>query len=214
MRNIALAATAAALLLTGSAQAAGLNGFYAGISAGEEFAKEQGVGTNFAGLFPNAYDYKVDGGTIGALAGFNMISSNLLFGVEADIDWSGIDGEGSFAGGRVHHVNVNYEASVRGRIGLLTGANVVYLAGGYAMANADNDIRFAGFSPFHSYTTTKTGWTLGAGVEHSFDDTFSARVEYRYTDYGQDVDAVSAANSRDTNSLKSNAVRGALIMHF
>jgi len=214
MRNVTLAATAAALLLTGSAQAAGLNGFYAGISAGEEFAKERGVVTNFAGLLPIPYDYKVDGGTFGALAGFNVISSNLLFGVEADIDWSGIDGEASIAGGRVHHVNLNYEASVRGRVGLLTGSNVVYLAGGFAMANADNDIRFAGSSPYQSYTTTKTGWTLGAGVEHSFDDTFSARIEYRYTDYGQDVDATAASNSRDTNSLKSSAVRGALIMHF
>lgn len=214
MRKLALAATAAALLMTGSAQAAGLEGMYVGIAVGQEFGKVHGVETNFAGAFPNQYEYHADGGTIGALAGFNVISSNLLFGIEADIDWSGMDANAPYSGGRLHDVNMNYEASVRGRVGLLTGANVVYLAGGYAMGNADISNSFSGSAPYHSYTASKTGWTLGAGVEHTFDDTYSGRIEYRYTDYGQDVDAVSVGNSRDTNTIKSSAIRGALVMHF
>ena len=38
--------------------------------------------------------------------------------------------------------------------------------------------------PCCGYSSTLTGWTAGAGMEHAFGQHFSARIEYRYTDYG------------------------------
>ncbi|MGX9117301.1 outer membrane protein [Mesorhizobium sp. BHbsci] len=31
---------------------------------------------------------------------------------------------------------------------------------------------------------TETGWTAGAGAEYAFTDNLTARVEYRYADFG------------------------------
>jgi outer membrane immunogenic protein len=209
MRSLILAATVSAIALTGSAQA---GGFYVGLSAGHEFANVEGIASNAVGGFPFDVDYDASGGTIGLLAGFNFIHDNMLFGIEGDIDWSDISETGEYSGIREHHTEVNYEASIRGRIGIIHGNNIVYVAAGYAIADVDVDKSFAGSPPFYSYSVTKSGYNLGGGVEHSFDETYSGRIEYRYSDYGEDTAVSVPANSRDDIGMTSHAVRLSLIM--
>ena len=210
MRKMLLAATAATLVFAGATQA-GSEGFYVGLSAGHEFATVDGVGSNAAGLFPIAYDYDAQGGTIGVLAGFNFVADNMVFGVEGDINWSDLDEVAPLGAARYHGVDVNYEAAARARFGIIHGNNVVYVAGGYAVADMDVDIGFNGSAPFHSYSITKSGWTLGAGLDHAFDESVSGRIEYRYTDYGADT-TIGGVNSRDDNNMTSNSIRVALLM--
>lgn len=209
MRSIILAATVSAIALSASAQA---GGFYVGLSAGHEFGTVDGTASNAAGLLPLDVNYDASGGTIGVLAGFNFIHDNLLLGIEGDIDWSDISETGDYAGGREHHIEVNYEASIRGRLGIIHGNNVVYVTAGYAIADVDVEKSFAGNPPFFSYSDTKSGWNLGAGLEHSFDETYSGRIEYRYSDYGEDTAVSVPANSRDDIGLTSHAVRLSLVM--
>lgn len=214
MRKIALAATVAAIALTGSAQA---GGFYVGVSVGHDFANVEGVNTNGGGLFPGVYDYDPAGASLGVLAGFNLHHDNLVFGIEGDINWSDISDETEFTStfprDYIHTTDVNWQGAIRARLGITHGNNIVYVAGGYAMADVEHEINQVGFPVFHSYSDTQTGWTLGAGVDHSFDESLSGRIEYRYTDLGEATDN-TGVNSIDTNEMTSHAIRGALIMKF
>ena len=216
MRKIALAATVAALALTSAAQA-GPDGFYVGVSVGHDFGNVEGVNTNAGGLFPGAYDYDPSGASIGALAGYNFVHDNLVFGLEGDINWSDVSDEAGFTStfprNYIHTTEINWTAAGRARIGIIHGNNVVYVAGGYAMADVEHEINQVGFAVFHSYSDTQSGWTLGGGVDHDFGDGLSGRIEYRYTNYGEVTDN-SGVNSIDTNELTTHAVRGALIMKF
>jgi outer membrane immunogenic protein len=52
-----------------------------------------------------------------------------------------------------------------------------------AWANMDHTYVFAN-TLFETVSTTRTGWTVGAGWEYGFTPNWSARIEYRYTDFG------------------------------
>ena len=39
-----------------------------------------------------------------------------------------------------------------------------------------------------SVSTSFNGWNIGAGIEHAFTQNLTARIEYRYTDYGRSVE--------------------------
>lgn len=212
MRSLILAATVSAIALTASAQA---GDFYVGLSAGHDFASVEGVNTNSAGNFPAPYDYDASGGTIGVLAGFNIHHDNMVFGIEGDINWSDIsenvETTSTFPKDYIHSTEINWEAAIRARLGIKHGNNIVYVAGGYAVADIEHEINQVGFPVFHSYSDTQSGWTLGAGIDHSFDESFSGRLEYRYTNYG-DVTDDTGINSIDSNEVSSHGLRAALIM--
>lgn len=212
MRSLVLAATVSAIALAGSAQA---SSFYVGLSAGHEFASVEGVNTNSGGAFPGAYDYDASGGSIGVLAGINIPFDNMILGLEGDINWSDVSDEGdytsTFPKNYVHATEINWEAAVRARLGIVHGNNIVYVAAGYAAADIESELNQVGFPVFHSYSDTRSGWTLGAGLDHSFDESFSGRIEYRYTNYG-DVTDDTGINSIDNNEISSHALRAAIIM--
>ncbi len=42
----------------------------------------------------------------------------------------------------------------------------------------------AGGGTFYSAAQTRTGWTVGAGVEYAFSGPWSAKIEYDYMDFG------------------------------
>jgi outer membrane immunogenic protein len=66
-------------------------------------------------------------------------------------------------------------------------------------------------SRFESQSSTRTGWTLGAGVEGMIPNTaWIARAEYRYSDYGSwsrqffagaPVDGIDARQSLHTHAF-------------
>lgn len=212
MRSFILAATVSAIALSAPAQA---GSFYVGLSAGHEFASVEGVNTNGAGAFPGAYDYDASGGSIGVLAGINIPFDNMILGLEGDINWSDVsevaDFTNTLATNYNHTTEINWEAAVRARLGIVHGNNIVYVAAGYAAADVEHELNQVGFPVFHSYSDTQSGWTVGAGVDHSFDETFSGRLEYRYTNYGDATDD-TGVNSIDSNEITSHTLRAALIM--
>lgn len=102
----------------------------------------------------------------GGFVGFNRQRDSLVFGLEADGLWSGrSDGAGN---------EVNWTASLRGRLGFAFGAVQVYATGGLAVA---------GVTTATPSASTEFGWTAGGGVEFGGESIF-ARVEYLYANYG------------------------------
>ncbi|TPW32059.1 outer membrane protein [Pararhizobium mangrovi] len=115
-----------------------------------------------------------DGAMGGGFAGYNWQHENYVFGVEADLGYSGADAE-------VAGLKADQElfGSVRGRMGYaFDNPFMVYATGGIAGSNLKLD------DGDSSDTKTHVGWTAGAGAEASITDNVTARVEYRYSDYG------------------------------
>lgn len=143
-------------------------GFYLGAQGGYAWTKLE---NGFLGL-----DEDFDGGFLGAHAGYNLQNGDFVYGIEADINYNWNDE--TFAG---TEVGLEWDGSVRGRLGYAVDRTLFYGTAGVAFANAYVDT-----AAFGKQDETLVGWTVGAGVEHAFTDNLLARVEYRYSDFGED----------------------------
>ena len=113
----------------------------------------------------------------GVFGGYQMQNGMFVYGVEGDVNYSGVDGEngGVEARSRV-------DGSIRARAGVaVTNDILVYgTAGGAAE-------RLRLTSGGVDDTNVALGYTVGAGVDAKLTDQVFGRVEYRYTDYGNET---------------------------
>lgn len=139
------------------------------------------------------------GGVIGGgQIGYNVVNSGFLFGLEADFqgsdqkgrnftDISGFYGPGAFA---AVNSRLNWFGTARGRIGVATTpSTLVYLTGGFAYGQVEvtnsSSIGGGAFTGGSSVSDTKTGYTLGGGMEtRLWNSNWSAKAEYLYIDLG------------------------------
>jgi len=68
------------------------SGFYIGINGGGGWGQSR---HDFVGLGTSTGNYDVSGGLAGGTAGFNVQSGAVVWGIEGDLDWSGIRGTNS-----------------------------------------------------------------------------------------------------------------------
>ena len=227
MRSFTAWAAAATLLaLTGATHAADLGGGYpsykdettpyvrqfnwsgAYVGAQLGYAWSDVDARDFSPLvIPNSvrYGYDVDGFIGGGYLGFNWQTQGLVLGLEADVEYTDLDDRD---GSRSHFTDVNWMGSVRGRLGFVADRALFYVTGGWAFA--DVDTRNAALNI--SYGDIRHGWTLGAGTEYAFSDNLIGRLEYRYSDFGDDSRRVG--NDRDRSDLDMHALRAGLAFKF
>ncbi len=136
-----------------------------------------------------SFDDRKTGGIAGALLGYNWQHGGFVYGLEGDWSWTGTKADhnpsdfiGSF--------DTKWLATIRGRAGLALDSTLLYLTGGAAFGRVDNaapfTVSFGGtFLSGFFQNQTKTGWTVGAGVEHMFGPHWTARAEFRYVDLGK-----------------------------
>ena len=148
------------------------SGPYAGISIGYGFA---GSAESLAG------DPDRDGMIYGAFAGWNMQNGAFVYGAEADINYSTVDGAVVGAAGRS-----GLDGSLRARLGYaITDQILLYGTGGVAA----QELKY--YTPGVTDENTMIGWTAGAGVDALLTENIFGRVEYRYTDFGKDTFATN-----------------------
>jgi outer membrane immunogenic protein len=174
-------------------------GPYIGINGGWGWGN-----SDFSGGFPGSAD--VDGGLIGGTLGYNWQMGAAVVGLEGDIDWSDIRGSTPCTGGVTCTTRNHWLGTVRGRLGYNGGQFMPYVTGGLAVGDIDATV-----GPVNN-STTKAGWTLGAGVEANLWGPVSAKLEYLYVDLGRgDAIPGSAGTSAD---FRTNIIRAGLNYHF
>ncbi len=104
-----------------------------------------------------------------------MQNGQLVYGPEADLNYSGVD---HTANGFTAKQGVN--GSIRGRVGVDLNPVLVYGTGGVAASS----VKIKN-GPTGNDDSTLLGWTAGVGAETMVTDNITARVEYRYSDYGK-----------------------------
>lgn len=132
----------------------------------------------------------------GGFLGCNyQFSSGIVIGAEGDANWANIrGGTAQFPGSGFpglpndfYETRSDFQASARGRVGYAFNRVLLYATGGAAWAHiTEHDVvgsgPFAG--TFNDTSTTRPGWTVGAGLEYAFLYNLIGRVEYRYSDFG------------------------------
>ncbi len=191
-------------------------GFYAGLQAGYGWGTTDAVSTTISSGVQQGFSYATSGAVGGAHAGYNwQLNNNLVLGLETDIELSGIGGSGIGTMGGGHITNIDWLGSFRARAGYAAGNTLLYLTGGLAYGGVSVDRSAgAGFTPVIGDSGWKTGWTLGAGIEHAFTSNISARLEYRYTDLGQISYSAPSVNLNDKSDVTHSAVRAGLSFKF
>jgi outer membrane immunogenic protein len=141
---------------------------------------------------------------IGLFLGYRWQMANIVVGVEGDVNWK--RGETSaaqytplpylccngdeFTGS----LKQGWDSSFRGRFGVLvTPWTLLYATGGLAIGQVSGSFSYYAeslsgatiVSGSSSWTDTRVGGTVGAGVETQIVPGVTARFEYRYTDFGK-----------------------------
>lgn len=152
-------------------------------------------------------DYDASGWLLGVQAGYNWQSDNIVYGIEADAAWADISGEDDdFAPGAVTR-SIDWNASLRGRLGFAVESLLFYGTAGVAVANSSAEV----FGEEDS--ATHFGWTAGVGVEALVTEDISLRAEYRFTAYG-DQDYDFDLGSPVTTGFDTHTVTVGLNFHF
>ena len=155
-------------------------GPYVGVQAGYEAGSADHSFSNGA----PSDDSEPNGFILGGHAGYNWRHQNIVFGVEADIEGGGVEGDfvNTTGIGSAGEVEMNWQASLRGRFGWANGANLFYFTAGAAWA--DEDFGGGPTAPVCcGYSDTVDGWTAGLGIEHASAGHLSYRAEYRHTEF-------------------------------
>ena len=153
-------------------------------------------------------------GVLGGLQlGYNRQFGNMVWGVEGDWAWSGqrdtLQNQNFIASSVVvapttlnysDEQKISWLSTVRGRLGFTHDCFLWYLTGGVAFGEVQSSYAFQTtpvgaanvFGPAAgaaTFSATKTGWTLGGGVETSLawlgmSSHWSTKLEYLYVDLG------------------------------
>lgn len=129
-----------------------------------------------------------NGAIIGGTLGVNYQTDAFVFGLEGDLDYSGINTDTTSTvcavSGNCQTGN-NWLSTVRARAGYASNNVLFYGTAGGAFANMQTTL--SGVTTSH----TQAGWTVGAGVEWAFYNNWTAKLEYLFVD----LNTVNAACS-------------------
>jgi len=183
-------------------------GFYIGGNVGYSWGRSENTETlsrlaTGVALFTDTSRNDVNGVIGGGQIGYNWQLTNWLIGLEADIQGSGERGSSNFV--RVGCANdgtnitsnltqkLNWFGTVRGRAGVLVSPTVLlYATGGLAYGEVQTGGSVTGNSAqgvpitvaLPGTSSTRAGWTAGAGVEGRIAGNWTAKLEYLYMDLG------------------------------
>lgn len=129
-------------------------GFYFGAHAGVAFDDDDGSDNVFAGGVQAGYNWQKHGPWV--------------FGVEGDISFI---------------EDIDYLATIRGRVGYAVGNVLFYGTGGAA---------FLGVEDFFGDSETFTGWVAGFGADYKLTQNVSVGAEALYYDFEEDTDIEDA----------------------
>ncbi|HEX7562705.1 MAG TPA: outer membrane protein [Bradyrhizobium sp.] len=219
----------------------GWTGFYIGLNAGYGWGDQTfNFTTNdpFAGLAlfmgPVApVSFNKSGAVGGFQLGYNwQFNQAWLVGLEADFDFSDINGSGNSTnlatGGpqsmlQTANQKVHWFGTVRGRLGYLPTNNLlVYGTGGFAYGKVEQNANYYNNGPggtgvFNgtcipglcysgAFDHTAAGWTAGAGLEYAFLRNVTLKVEYLYINLG--------GNTFNENVLTGGTATSSFTAHY
>ncbi|MEQ1716454.1 MAG: outer membrane beta-barrel protein [Hyphomicrobium sp.] len=152
--------------------------------------------------------------TGGGHAGFNMGFGNFIAGFEGDVNYDGSSFGYTTAGGARGNLDVDWNASLRGRIGLPVGPALLYATAGFAWTEkslAETSLSGATSSTSHTFA----GVVYGIGAETYVMPNLSLRLEALRYDYGSErLSLGGAAAAAQDIDPSDTVVRAGVTFHL
>ncbi len=170
----------------------------------------------------------------GGQLGFNYQIQNLVFGIEGDLSYTGLDTTtGVFGPPRATEslaftsdVNSHWLSTMRGRFGTAVDRLLVYATGGLALAQGNFNNGYTILSPdgqdfsIGSASRTAAGLAIGGGLEYALTNNWTLKGEYLYADlgpgrsFGPDDSAIAVNPSYRQTDLSEKVLRAAINYKF
>lgn len=185
--------------------------FYLGVQSGW-----QQIDDHFHGYWktepPINFDlgrHSGNGLTGGIHAGYDHTVGKMRAGLEADFEGSAAEVDNTQNNWN-WTARSRWQGSLRARVGVALGQAQIYATGGLTLANVEH--RYVDLDPAsvedYRVTKAKVGYTIGGGAGYPLNDRVSARIEYRYSDYGTIVaEANPAWKEIEMHGVRTHAVR-------
>jgi len=188
------------------------SGFYLGVHAGWTQAN---VEDSYDLVVP--FDFNADGFMGGALAGYNIQTGNVVFGLEGDVSFGSVSDKGLCDGtttpacggsGTNPDFDLDTTGSLRGRLGFAMDQLLIYGTAGVALADASVS------DPLQGGSDSKTHWgyVVGGGGEWMIMENASIRLEYLYANYESKNYAL--VTTPDEIDFETHTIRAAFDWHF
>ena len=201
--------------------AANWTGFYLGGNFGSGTARNRSTLTDLGAGTTDRFNLAPDGINGGVQAGYNWQAGNWVYGLETDIQASAQE-DNKTCIGCVPGASLDFNSklpwfgTVRGLLGYSVGPSLFYATGGFAYGGVKTDINTV------SLSDTRTGWTVGAGIETPFTllglfgPNWTSKTEYLYVDLGRDTNALVLNGIPRTFStnVQEHIFRTGLNYHF
>ncbi|MGO8846747.1 MAG: outer membrane protein [Methylocella sp.] len=151
---------------------------------------------NLYDLYDFSDSYNSTGAFGGAHVGFNyQLMGPLVIGVQGEYNFAGLIGNSSAFPLNYLATSVREFGSADARIGYAFDHLLVYAIGGFAYGDIRGTINFQGFPGFPApyvtgfpvnrfFDANRYGFDVGGGLEYNFYGNWTARLEYRYYDFG------------------------------
>lgn len=195
-------------------------GFYVGAQVGYGMMEDRYADP----IVPYIGKVKPNGAFGGLHAGYNWQIGSMVVGLEADANIASLSGQAANNAGIAPNVvigktKLNWDASLRARVGFAVDRALFFVTGGLAAADFKLGYQFPiPVGVTDSFSKTALGWTVGAGVEYAISNNWTARAEYRYADYGTATGSIinccAAPPNRQDHKLTSHTVRVGLSYKF
>jgi outer membrane immunogenic protein len=144
----------------------------------------------------DSFSYDPDGWVGGVHLGYVWQWDAVVAGLEGDLELTGMEDSDEVGDIQVSS-DVDWQGSLRGRVGASFGNMLVYGTAGAAYAGIENRIDNEATSESDSFDNSRWGWTAGAGLEVGMTESVSMRAEYRYSDFGTETVASDDAAPGD-----------------
>jgi outer membrane immunogenic protein len=150
----------------------------------------------------------------GAQAGFNWQLDNFVAGLETDFQSFHQSGSSKAtaiyptggAAGAPFTISQSFSTdwlwTLRPRVGFAANSALIYATGGLAVTRLKSNSLFVdGFADTEaaSMSATKTGWTVGGGVEYALLNGWSLKGEYLHLDFG--TEGITTHNLLDSGTF-------------
>jgi outer membrane immunogenic protein len=169
------------------------SGIYGGLHLGAGVLEDQVTTTTTTILQPSGTVTKLSPFSVvgGAQAGVNFQIQQIVLGAEGTFTWSNISGT-HVTPSLLPTISENstsrprWYATATGKIGYAANDFLFYAKGGAAWMNVHyiQDVAVGGGQSSQTIIDTRSGFTVGGGVEYGITENLSARVEYDFLDFG------------------------------
>jgi outer membrane immunogenic protein len=202
-------------------------GFYIGINGGGGYGQNVPVvstetddGALFtSGTWPGFGNFGTlhpAGGFGGGQIGYNWQTGPYVLGLEADFQGSHISASQAATLPYIDaadtvtvglSTNLEWFGTIRGRVGYAWDRLLLFATGGFAYGEVRTAYTYTdtfGFSGSSNTSSTRSGYTVGAGGEYAFAPKWSAKFEYQYVNLGSTTVNLTEGSSTFADSAPVN----------